>query len=233
VCVRVPGVKAHASVPEVKFSDFLLIKFRGILGYGAIGRQVARLFSALGMEIYSYTLNPRETAEARRDRTFCLPGVGDPDGVIPARWFHGSSREAINEFLSQDFDIVVISLPLTATTQYLIAKEQFDILETTRQAAGKRKTFLTNIARGAIVRTDDLISALEKGQICGAALDVTDPEPLPKDHALWNTKNVFITPHVSWVTSNYWDRGLDLLEANLTRIHNGEPCLNQMKKQQT
>ncbi|KAK3936840.1 hypothetical protein QBC46DRAFT_394160 [Diplogelasinospora grovesii] len=79
----------------------------GILGYGAIGRQCARLGQALGMEVYAYTRSEKPTPESRKDDSYCVPGTGDPDGLIPTMWFHGASKEAVNEFLGHDLDILV------------------------------------------------------------------------------------------------------------------------------
>ncbi|KAL8375840.1 hypothetical protein RB595_007116 [Gaeumannomyces hyphopodioides] len=282
----------------------------GILGYGAIGRQCARVASAMGMEVYAYTRTERSTPGARRDDSYHMPGTGDPDGLIPARWFHGVGREAVNEFLAQDLDLLVVSVPLTDATRNLLGPEQFDILDkgrfsdafchkngneshtdghvngkngnrkrtnghvggisgngvftngnglltngytngtngngqqqqqhttnghvngnrTTRH--GGKKTFVCNIARGGIIDTAALLEALERGQIRGAALDVTEPEPLPRDHPLWRAPNVFITPHVSWITPCYWDRLLRILEENLDRLREGRPLLNLMNRKE-
>ncbi len=132
----------------------------GILGYGAIGRQVARLASAMGMEIYAYTRSERATPESRRDSSYCVPGTGDPEGLLPAKWFHGSSKEATNQFLSQELDVLVICLPLTEATRCLIGPEQFGIL-------ARKKTFVSNIGRGKIVDTSALLEAVEQGKIRG------------------------------------------------------------------
>ncbi|KAK1983944.1 D-isomer specific 2-hydroxyacid dehydrogenase [Colletotrichum cereale] len=154
-----------------------------------------------------------------RNDSYCIPGTGDPEGLIPAKWFHGSSEESLNNFLSQGFDILVLCLPLTKETRGFFGKEQFDILS-------KRKTFVSNIARGGLMQNEALIEALETGKIRAAAVDVTDPEPLPKDHPLWKAPNIFITPHVSWSTKAHFERVLGLLEVNLERLHGGKPLIN-------
>ncbi|KAL2396631.1 hypothetical protein ABEF93_000097 [Exophiala dermatitidis] len=148
----------------------------GILGYGCIGRQVARVAKAFGMESYAFTLQERPTAESRKDDSFTEPAMGDPQGDFPSKWFSGTKQ--LNDFLDSDLDLLVITLPLTPLTKHMISAEQFTILS-------KKRTFLSNAGRGAIVHTDDLIEALQQGKIRGAALDVTDPEPLPQDHPLW------------------------------------------------
>lgn len=196
---------------------------RGILGYGAIGRQVARLSKALGMEVLAFTSTARDTPESRRDRAFHLPGMGDEDGVLPDRWLHGKTKDDVNNFLAQDLDMLVISLPLTKATQGLIGKEQFEILSA-------KKTFVVNIARGPIVDSAALIDALEEGKIRGAALDVTDPEPLPAGNPLWKAKNCFITPHVSWQSSSQQSRCLGILASNVERLLKGEVLVNQLSR---
>lgn len=92
------------------------------------------------------------------------------------------------------------------------------------------KTFISNIARGAILNSEDLIEALEKGLVAGAALDVTDPEPLPKGHPLWKAKNVIVCPHISGNSERYNERVLDLLKENIGRLSRGEEMLNVIKR---
>ncbi|PHH50878.1 hypothetical protein CFIMG_004398RA [Ceratocystis fimbriata CBS 114723] len=195
----------------------------GILGYGAIGRQVARLSQALGMEVYAFTHRERTTPESRKDATWSQPGQGDPAGLIPTRWFHGSTKDAINNFLGQDLDVLVVSLPLTDKTRKLLSHEQFDIL-------ARRHAFVSNVSRGGIVDQDALIEALETNKIRGAALDVTEPEPLPKNHPLWTTKNIFISPHVSWKSRKYWSRVLELTVMNLDAHAKGKKLFNQVSR---
>ncbi|KAL7931028.1 hypothetical protein V8C35DRAFT_282962 [Trichoderma chlorosporum] len=194
----------------------------GILGYGAIGRQVARLAQALGMEIYVQTLSPRPTPESKKLSEYTVPGSGDPDGLIPTKWFSGAGPEAVNHFLSQDLDIVVLSLPMSPQTKHCIGAEQFKILS-------KKKPFLINAARGPIIDTPALVEALEGGLLRGAALDVADPEPLPKGHPLWKAPNVFITPHISWQSTKMIERITDVLLQNLERLDRGEHLLNRVK----
>ncbi|RDW77295.1 hypothetical protein BP6252_05348 [Coleophoma cylindrospora] len=195
----------------------------GILGYGAIGRQCARVAKAMGMDIIAYTMRERATAESRRDDSYCVPGTGDVDGVLPSEWYYGADKASINNFIAQDLDILVICLPLTPLTRNVIAAEQFEIMS-------KKKTFLSNIGRGPHVNSADLITALETGQIRGAAVDVTDPEPLPSDHPLWKAPNLLITPHVSGNSKHYYARVMAILEENLTRIAEGKPAINQIDR---
>ncbi|KAI1378405.1 hypothetical protein F4677DRAFT_413152 [Hypoxylon crocopeplum] len=195
----------------------------GILGYGSIGRQVARVATALGMEVYAYTNRPRPTPESRRDDSFVVPGLGDPEGVLPSKWFSGTKPEEVSEFLSADLDLLVLAVPLTPQTQGMIAAPQFKVLQ------GK-KTYVVNIGRGPVINTGDLITALNDGLIRGAALDVTDPEPLPKGHPLWDAKNIIITPHVSGNSTSYNTRLLSILNINLNRLSEGKQFMNRVSR---
>jgi hypothetical protein len=85
----------------------------GILGYGSIGRQVARVCKAMGMDVIAYTASARETPEARRDGGFIVPGTGDPEGELPSKWYSGTGKEALHEFLKQEIDLLVVGVPLT------------------------------------------------------------------------------------------------------------------------
>ncbi|KAJ5581097.1 D-isomer specific 2-hydroxyacid dehydrogenase NAD-binding [Penicillium hetheringtonii] len=110
------------------------------------------------------------------------------------------------------------------TTKFLGA-EEFALLSasSTSKAA---KPYITNISRGKVLDQDALIEALNAGHLSGAALDVTDPEPLPEDHPLWDTPNVQISPHLSGIGREYLPRSLDILRINLGRLARGEPLIN-------
>jgi phosphoglycerate dehydrogenase-like enzyme len=114
-------------------------------------------------------------------------------------------------------DIIVLIVPLTPETTGLIGEREF--------AAMRQGALLVNAARGPVVKTDALLEALNNGRI-RAALDVTDPEPLPPDHPLWKAPNVFITPHVAATTPAFLPRALDFISAQLERYMKGEPLVN-------
>ncbi|UPL02675.1 hypothetical protein LCI18_013609 [Fusarium solani-melongenae] len=193
----------------------------GILGYGNIGRQVAKIATSLGMDVHAYTLHERGTAESRKDDGFVEAGLGDPDGLLPSKWFHG--KDQLNDFLASDLDLLVILLPLTEQTRNMISKEQFALLS-------KKKTYVCNAGRGPIVNTEDLIMALDTEQIRGAALDVTDPEPLPSDSKLWGYKNVIITPHCAGNSNHVYERVFKIMTYNLERRSKGEQPINKVRK---
>jgi len=114
-------------------------------------------------------------------------------------------------------DIVILILPATAESRGLIGKRQLGLL---RQGA-----LLVNAARGPIVDTDALVEALQSGRI-RAALDVTDPEPLPEGHPLWKCPNLLLTPHVGGSTPQFAPRALRTVTSELRRYMKGEPLRN-------
>ncbi|KAI0405640.1 D-isomer specific 2-hydroxyacid dehydrogenase [Xylaria palmicola] len=213
----------EANYGDMKMSDVVTQRV-GILGYGSIGRQIARVATAMGMEVYAYTNRAKTTPESRRDHSYHPPGLGDPDGTLPTRWFSGTTAAELGEFLSSGLDLLVVAVPLTPETHGMLGAAQFRLL-------AEKKTYVTNIGRGSTVVTDDLVRALDEGWIRGAALDVTDPEPLPKDHPLWKKKNVIITPHTSGNTSSYYKRLLAILDINLERLSEGRTdMINQVSR---
>lgn len=114
-------------------------------------------------------------------------------------------------------DVIVLILPLTVESTGLIGPRQFELM---RQGA-----LLVNVARGGIVQTDALVEALNSGKI-RAALDVTDPEPLPEDHPLWRCPNLLITPHIGGSSPEFDGRSLKVAADELRRYMNGEPLQN-------
>ncbi|PIG80725.1 dehydrogenase, partial [Aspergillus arachidicola] len=201
----------------------------GILGYGSIGRQIGRVSQALGMKVYAYTASPRPTPSSRHDNGFIVPNTGDKEGTIPVSWHHGTDRASIREFLALGLDHLVISLPLTPQTTHLLGAEEFALLAASQGSKGA-KPYLTNISRGKVLDQEALIGALKSGDLSGAALDVTDPEPLPAGHPLWDAPNVQISPHVSSSGVEYFPRSLDIVKENVGRITRGEELLNVYKR---
>jgi len=130
------------------------------------------------------------------------PEKGGPaDEVIGFDEIHSALAET---------DYLALASPLTETTDGLIGEQEFITLPS--------DSVVINVARGQIVDTDDLVSALQREQIRAAALDVTDPEPLPADHPLWNFGNTIITPHNAGHTPMHWDRLADILARNAWQI---------------
>lgn len=111
-------------------------------------------------------------------------------------------------------DILVLLAPLTDDTKHIINAHVFEQLP--------NDAIMVNVGRGPLVHTPDLVTALETGQIRGAALDVTDPEPLPDGHVLWNMDNVLITPHVANTTERIKALAGDMFAANAAAFEAGE-----------
>ena len=207
----------------------------GILGYGSIGRQVGRVAKAMGMDVLAYTASPRRTPESKHDTGYIVPGTGDPDGSIPSAWYSGLDKASLHNFLSQDLDHLLISVPLTDQTHRFIAEDELRIL-------GRKglNAFISNISRGQILDQTALVKALHTyvandplnggdggdGGIRGAALDVTDPEPLPKDDPLWDAPNCIVTPHISGLGEAYTERCFGVLDLNLSLKEKGEKLIN-------
>lgn len=199
----------------------------GVLGYGSIGRQIARVAKGLGMRVLAYTATPKDSDEKKRDGGFVVPGTGDLKGEIPDAWYSGLGKEDLHAFLGQGIDWLVVSVPLTDQTRGFLGKEEFEVLKN----GGKGPAFVTNIARGPIINQPELIEALKDGTVQGAALDVTDPEPLPADSELWDLKNVIVTPHISGNGVAYEERAFQVLEVNLERKEKGERLINVVRRE--
>ncbi|XP_066482396.1 probable 2-ketogluconate reductase isoform X3 [Tiliqua scincoides] len=144
----------------------------GIIGMGSIGYKVAQRAKAFEMKILYHNRNRRNEADEQAVGAIYCQKMED---------------------LLQQSDFVMLVTRLTPQTYKLIGKKELELMKPT--------AILINICRGQVVDQDALVNALENRVIRGAALDVTDPEPLPRDHALLKLKNVIITPHIGSATS--------------------------------
>ena len=210
---------------SVAFYDHLGARI-GILGYGSIGRSCAAACKGLGMRILAYTASPRPTPESREFAGYTIPGAsGDPKGTLPDAWYSGTAKDDLHTFLAQDLDVLLVSLPLTKATRGLLSSEELDIL-----ARSEKKTFVVNISRGPIIDQEALVSALKEGKLGGAALDVTDPEPLPADSDLWDAPGAMVTPHVSAAGEEYMERAVGVAVENLERRDRGDKLVNEVRR---
>lgn len=185
-------------------------KTLGIVGYGSIGREIGRIAK------YGYHMRVvamRRTMQNPR-RRYSEPGVGDPEGRIPERWF---APEQITE-MAAECDVLALAAPATRETQNLIGEAELRVM--------KPHALLVNIARGELVDDRALVTALREGWIAGAGLDVFAIEPLPRGHPLWHMDNVIVSPHVAGATGKYDDRAAVLFGENLRRYLTGLPLLN-------
>jgi len=128
--------------------------------------------------------------------------------------------EQVAEILPRT-DYLVLACPLTEQTAQLVDETALEQLPP--------DSVLVNIARGEVVDTDALLAALQTNELRGAALDVTDPEPLPDGHPLWSHDNCLITPHNAGHTPRYWDRMADIIADNVDRLGTDEPLRNLAK----
>jgi phosphoglycerate dehydrogenase-like enzyme len=197
------------SAPELRGSTL------GIVGYGAIGRELARLAQALGMRV----LAANRSGQRSRYRGYHEPGIGDLQAVIPEKIY---PTEDLFELLPQ-CDYVVVLAPLTPETHHLFNAETFALMP--------NSAYFFNLARGGLVDEAALIEALRQEQIAGAGLDVFEEEPLPATSPLWALDNVIISPHVSGFSPKYDDRASDLFAENLRRYLAGEPMLNVVERE--
>ncbi|WP_437512139.1 D-2-hydroxyacid dehydrogenase [Sorangium sp. So ce1099] len=129
--------------------------------------------------------------------------------------------DELHAFLAES-DYVVNALPLTPATRGIIGPAEL--------AAMKSSAILINIGRGGTIQTDALVDALRSRRIAGAGLDVTDPEPLPREHPLWRLENVLLTPHYSGAHPGYSERASEIFLENLSRYLDGRPLINVVDK---
>lgn len=188
----------------------------GLVGYGSIARELARLADAMGMTVLATKRDAKKTTENETDYT--PEGTGDPEGTLPERIYPGEALAT----MAKDCDYLVVTAPLTDATRHMVNTR---VLEAMKETA-----VLINIARGAVVDEKALITALSQEQIRGAALDVFEEEPLPASSPLWQLDNVIISPHVSGNTDDYHEKAADLFIANLQRYLEKKPLYNQLNR---
>jgi phosphoglycerate dehydrogenase-like enzyme len=169
-----------------------------IVGYGSIGREVAKRAKAFEMRVWG----------VRRS--------GEADCTYVEKIFAAAQlREAM-----PSADYVLICAPETAETKHLIGAAEI--------ARMKRGARLINVGRGSLLDEAALVQALESGALGGAALDVAQTEPLPAESPLWKARNLFITPHTSGVSDQLWDRQAAILIELLERWFDGREMFNRV-----
>ena len=170
----------------------------GLIGFGGVGRRLARLLSALDCRILATDMYP----------------VDKPD-YVEALW----GAERMTDLLAQ-VDVAVLCVPLNPSTRGMI-----DGAALQRMKPGG---LLVNVARGPLVVPADLVDALQSGHLAGAVMDVTDPEPLPVESKLWEMPQVIITPHVGGQAAWRNDKITELFCRNLRRRQQGLPLINYL-----
>jgi phosphoglycerate dehydrogenase-like enzyme len=189
----------------------------GIVGYGTIGRELARAASALGVRVLATKRDPKRPIESADE--YSGGALGDPSGEIPERLY----PPAALALMAKECDWLVVTAPLTEQTRRCV---NADVLR-----AMKPDSVLINVARGALVDEAALIEALRHKQIAGAALDVFETEPLPADSPLWAMENVIISPHTAGNSANYHEKAAALFIENLRRFLDKKPLLNVVRKE--
>lgn len=190
--------------PQMDALRALYGKTIGIIGMGHTGLALATRAKAFNMTVLGYR---------RRD------------GALPAgvdRMYCSDRGDNIDPILAEA-DVLALVVNLSNAT--------YRMIDAAALGRMKRGSILINLGRGKLIDTDALIAALETGHLAGAGLDVTDPEPLPPEHPLWDAPNVLITPHFTAALPDKVDRSLNTIIENLRRYRAGEPLLNQTTRE--
>lgn len=182
----------------------------GLIGYGSIAREVARLVQPFNVKV----LAAKRDAMHPVDDGYSLEGHGDPDG----NYFHRLYPIEALKTMLKECDYVVCTLPLTPATKGLINDEVI--------RAMKPGAFFVQISRGGIVDEAALAQALTEKRLAAAALDVFGQEPLLNTSPLWKTPNLILTPHVSGFSPRYKERAGEMFIENLKRYLHEEPLMN-------
>jgi phosphoglycerate dehydrogenase-like enzyme len=169
-----------------------------IVGFGSIGREIAKRAAALEMQVIGVT----RSGQGDTTHTQKIVAIEMLDEVLPAA------------------DYVVVAVPETGETKQLFNEKRISKM--------KRGARLINLGRGSAIDEAALVRALERGLLGGAALDVADAEPLPAESPLWNAPNLFITPHTSAISSRLWQRETDLIVYLLEQWFAGKELSNRV-----
>jgi phosphoglycerate dehydrogenase-like enzyme len=176
-----------------------------IVGYGRIGKEVARLARAFGLEVLAVRRGSPAAATSTFGATPDVEGVSE----VPLAELH--------QVLARS-DYVVLTVPLTPETQGMIGADEI--------SAMRRTAVLINASRGGVVDESALLDALERGHLGLVASDVFEQEPLGPEHPFWTHPRVLVTPHVAGFAPDYLEVVSALFTTNLRRYLDGEPLLN-------
>ena len=172
-----------------------------VFGAGSIGREIGGLLKAAGLEIEGISRTAREGDEI---------------------FSRVSATEDLDSRLGEA-DFVVIAAPLTEQTRGAFGAAQFKAMRNSAR--------LINIGRGEIVKTNELVAALNDGELAGVALDVFEQEPLPRDHPLWQMSNVIVSPHMAGDLEGWREALSEQFIENFHRFQRGERLRNLVDKQ--
>lgn len=196
----IPNMKKE----EFRKADYQPIELRGktavIIGVGGIGTQIAQRAHAFGMTVIG--VDPKDIPLNENISRMVVPDR--LDSVLPLA------------------DVVFISAPHTPQSEGMVGPRQFELM--------KKGVYFIAVSRGKLYNTEALVKALDERRLAGAGLDVTNPEPLPKGHALWKFENVIITPHIATLSDGVAARHHELILDNVVRFSKGEPLRNVVDK---
>jgi phosphoglycerate dehydrogenase-like enzyme len=219
---RLPGLlraQAAREWPRDKWERFAPRELRGstvgVVGYGSVGREVARMCQAFGARV----LAVKRDVMSPGDGGYAMEGTGDLEGRIPARIY---PPQTVKRMLAE-CDFVVICAPLTAASRQWFGA---GMLGAMREGA-----CLVVVSRGGIVDEAALEKALQSGRISGAALDVFADEPLGQESKLWAAPNLLLTPHIAGNSPRYDLRAADVFAENLRRYLEHRPLVNRFDPQ--
>ena len=173
-----------------------------IVGVGGIGKETARLCKEFGMKVFG--IDPKTT---------------ELDNIIEKIYIPSHLEQILPKA-----DFVISTVPETPDSKKMFALDQFKLM--------KHSAYFINIGRGSTVSLNDLNVAISTGQIAGAALDVFETEPLPKNHPLWTQEDVIITPHVAAEGPYLENRRTDIFINNCIKFNKNEPLINVVDKAQ-
>jgi phosphoglycerate dehydrogenase-like enzyme len=200
------GIATHARQTKWGY-DRQPIELRGmtlgIVGLGGIGREVARRGKAMDMHVIAVDAEPMYG-----ERFAMVEEVRLVD-------------DGLDDLLKRS-DVVVSCAPHTPRSRGMFGAEQFAMM--------RKGSYFINVSRGKLVKSDALLGALESGQLAGAGLDVTDPEPLPEGHPLWSQANVVVTSHIAGKSQFSYERVQNVFAQNVLRYVKNLPLLNVVDK---
>ena len=172
-----------------------------VIGLGGIGTQIAIRANAFGMNVIG--VDPEDKPFLPFIKRVVKPD--QLDSVLP------------------EADVVFISVPDTPKSHKMMGSKEFELM--------KQKSYFIAVSRGGIYEMNGLVKALDEKRLAGAGVDVTDPEPLPKEHPLWKFDNVVITPHIAGRSDQDRGRMVGTIKENVQRFVEGKPLLNVVDKQ--
>jgi phosphoglycerate dehydrogenase-like enzyme len=244
------GVEHVVNIPELVESDIVLTNMQRVLGPEIADQAIGYLLSFTRSLTHfvrtqsqeEWNRRPHVMLDELQGKTMLVIGLGGIGSEIARRaWGFGMKVVATDPKVLQKpeyvqtlqrpsgfhellpmADVVTSAVPLTPESRKMIGEREFGMMKT--------GVILINVSRGGVVDTEALLRALDSKQVAAAGLDVTDPEPLTKGHALWKQQNVIITPHTAGQSPGGTKRTYELFRENLRRFASGEMLLNIVDK---